>query len=268
MRTTLLVLSLFIVLGSLVSATPRVRVVHAISGAPNVAFFANQYPTGVTNIGFTQVSDYITLAPGVWTLKLTTATSSSTPGANVVNVTVELVSHTTYSLIALSNKGQPSLSLKVDDNTPPRPKFATIRFIHLAVTSPSVPVNVALNGAEVFLNYNFGQASAYQTVPAGPYNLDITVADDEGSLLTSVPSVDLQSRTVYTLYALGNGQVFASLSADHTATGADACALCPCQSNGGTASSNSEVNLVFEDLLPAQTSCCKGFKAAAAAASA
>jgi hypothetical protein len=216
----------------------------------------------VNNLAFTQVSDYINLAPGIWTLRLTTATNSANPGANVVNVTVELVSHTTYSLIAHLNNAQPSLSLKVDDNTPPRPKFATVRFVHLAVTQPSVPVNVALNDAQVFLNFNYGQASAYQTVPAGPYKVDIRVADQQGALLTSVPSVQLEPRTVYTLYALGTGQVFASLSADNTATGVDTCAHCPCAGNGGTATSNSEVNIVFEDLLPAQTSCCKGFKIA------
>jgi len=257
MKSSLLLLSFLSAFVLLASATPRVRVVHAISGAPNVNFLANNFQTGVNNLAFTQVSDYITLAPGIWTLRLVTATST-----NVANVTVELVSHTTYTLIALLNNAQPSLSLKVDDNTPPRPRFATVRFIHLAVTSPSVPVNVALNGAKVFLNFNYGQASSYQTVPAGPYKVDISVADQTGATLTSVPSVDLQPRTVYTLYALGTGQVFASLSADNTASGPDACAFCPCAGTGGTATSNSEVNIMFEDLLPAQTSCCKGFKMA------
>lgn len=251
-------------LASVACASTRLRVVHAVPGASNVDFQVNGAVTGVRNLAYTQASEYIDIRPGILTLAVATR-------EEVDNVKAqgdfEIVSNVDYTLLYLrsATDGPATLQLKIDDNTQPREKFSHIRFIHAAPVSPPVPIVVEANGMPIFSGFEYGQASVYQALPAGFYNITFSTTtfpdgalSPEKSVLTTVPDVRYESRTVYTLFALGLNEVIAALSVDSAATAVDPCAQCPCPGDmdfGFT--TNTEVNFVFEDMVPPQTACCK-----------
>jgi hypothetical protein len=243
------------------ASAARVRVVHAIPEDPNIDFLVNGAVSGIRNLAYTQASAYLDLRPGILTL----AVSVRGEAANVqASGLFEIVSNIDYTLLYMRETvdGDATLVLKVDDNTQPREKFAHLRFIHAAPVSPAVPLVVEANGMPLFSNFEYGQGSPYQPIPAGFYNITFTTRDDATevvSVLTSVPEVRYESRTVYTLFALGVDIVVAALSVDAAATPVDPCASCPCPHLGNDLAftTNTEVNFVFEDLVPPQTACCK-----------
>eukprot|EP01098_Paradermamoeba_levis_P006767 TRINITY_DN2817_c0_g1_i1.p1 TRINITY_DN2817_c0_g1~~TRINITY_DN2817_c0_g1_i1.p1 ORF type:complete len:271 (+),score=94.35 TRINITY_DN2817_c0_g1_i1:40-813(+) len=241
----------------LACANVQLRVIHAFPATPNIDFYANNYPTGIQDLAFTQLSDYVSLTAGIWELKVTLAGAKNTV---YKAQNFELVSHVTYSLIVQADPAtnQVAFNLKVDDNTPPRERYAKVRFLHLAPTNPPTPVTVEANGAPVFIGFNYGQASPYQFFPSGLYNISYKASNSD-QLLTVTPDILFNSRTVYTIFALGTDSLLVSEAVDMVPSSVDACAGCPCPANAGT-SSNSEMNLFFDGMVPAQTSCCSGQK--------
>jgi hypothetical protein len=231
------------------------RVVHTIPGSPNFDLYANDLATSVKNLAFNQASDYVVLPAGIWELKIT-LTGNKNQVIKASNY--ELVSHVSYSLLVLRDgtNGLPTFNLKIDDNTPPKEKFAHVRFIHATPVSPTFPITVEVNGVPVFLGYNYGQASAYQVFPAGLYNVTYRIDTPVRTALTTVRDVRFNSKTVYTLYALGLENVIATISVDAIPRVIDACENCPC-ANVDAFSSNTDVNFSFDGMVPKQTACCK-----------
>eukprot|EP01098_Paradermamoeba_levis_P007001 TRINITY_DN2907_c0_g1_i1.p1 TRINITY_DN2907_c0_g1~~TRINITY_DN2907_c0_g1_i1.p1 ORF type:complete len:280 (-),score=101.04 TRINITY_DN2907_c0_g1_i1:107-892(-) len=233
----------------------RIRLVHTIPGSVNVDFFVNDLPTSIKNLAFTQASSYVSFPAGIWELKIT-LTGNKDQILRAQNF--ELVSHTSYSLIIqrAGTNGLPSFNLKIDDNSPPKERFAHIRFVHVSPVSPTFPINVLANKRQVFTGYNYGQASAYQVFPAGLYNITYQINNPVKTTLTTVPDVRINSGTVYTLYALGLDNIIATLSVDAVPRIIDACEKCTC-ANDNAFSSSTKLSFEFNGLVPKQTACCK-----------
>ncbi len=71
--------------------------------------------------------------------------------------------------------------LLVDDNTPPTSGNVKVRIVHGAPSAPAVDVYVTAPGADLdtstptLTNVSFGVASGYLSVPAGSYQIRVTL---------------------------------------------------------------------------------------------
>eukprot|EP01097_Dermamoeba_algensis_P006430 TRINITY_DN4027_c0_g2_i1.p1 TRINITY_DN4027_c0_g2~~TRINITY_DN4027_c0_g2_i1.p1 ORF type:complete len:273 (-),score=56.19 TRINITY_DN4027_c0_g2_i1:251-1036(-) len=234
----------------------RLRVVHTIPNGPSVDIYANDMATNIKGLGYSEASEYVTLPAGIWDI---TATVAGCTDQLVKTQAFELVSRASYSLLLVRDytTGAAAYVLKVDDNTLPREMAAAVRFIHASPVTPTFPITVQANGKPVFANYNYGQASPYQVFPAGTYNFTFTITTPVTTVLTTVYDVSLSSRSVYTLWALGLERITATLSEDMGAHVPDLCADCPCQSPNAF-STSSQLDFVFDGMVPGQTACCRG----------
>jgi len=233
----------------------HLRVVHTIPNGPSVDIYANDMATNIKALGYAEASEYVTIPAGIWDITATVAGCTEL----VKTQSFELVSRAWYSLLLVRDgtTGAAAYILKVDDNSLPQEMHAAVRFIHASPVTPTFPITVQANGMPVFANYNYRQASPYQAFPVGTYNFSFAITTPVTTVLTTVYDVSLTSRSVYTLWAVGLERITATLSEDMSAHVPDPCDACPCQSPNAF-STSSELEFVFDGMVPAQTACCRG----------
>jgi len=89
----------------------------------------------------------------------------------------------------------------VDDNTAPASGQARVRFVHAGPDAPTVDVTLT-DGTTLFDDVSFKEASAYISVAAGTY--DLQVRDESGAVVVlTLADVTLAAGRVYTVFAVG-----------------------------------------------------------------
>ncbi len=170
-----------------------VRVVHAAPGAGNVDVFVGKSAL-LKNFAFGTVTDYVTLDPGKYRIRVAPAGKGT--GDAVIDETVTIKSDVHYTAVAL---GTSSFSLKVfgDNNYAPEGK-ARVRVYHL---SPNAgPVDVSVGGTKVISHQTYPHASGYLTVAPGSYTFKVTATDPGVTL--DLPAT-LKAGYVYSVFAVG-----------------------------------------------------------------
>lgn len=170
-----------------------VRVVHAAPGAGNVDVFVNKTEL-LKNFAFGTVTDYVTLDPGSYRIRVAPAGKGA--GDAVIDETVTIQSDVHYTAAAL---GTSSFSLKVfgDNNYAPSGK-ARVRVYHL---SPNAgPVDVSVGGTKVISQQKYPHASGYLTVAPGSYTFKVTATNPGVTL--DLPAT-LKAGYVYSVFAVG-----------------------------------------------------------------
>jgi hypothetical protein len=89
----------------------------------------------------------------------------------------------------------------LDNNSAPAAGKAHVRFVHASPDAPAVDIAVT-GGPVLFANVPFKGVGAYLPVDAGTYNLEARVAGTD-TVALSVPGVQLNEGTVYTIFAMG-----------------------------------------------------------------
>lgn len=197
--------------GSNNSDEAQVRVLHASPDAPNVDVLIDGAPI-LENVSYLTASDFLPLDAGHRQVTVTAA-GTSRP---VIDARVDLADDTSYVIIAAGNLAGISPIVVTADRTPPTAGNAKVRVLHAAPGAPNVDVYVSAPGGDISVseptlkNVPFGNISDYLTVPAGQYDLAVTVAGTK-TVAISAPGVALESEQVATVAALdapGGGSPF------------------------------------------------------------
>jgi LPXTG-motif cell wall-anchored protein len=197
--TVVLVLSLALVTSALAqSDMARVRVVHASPDAPAVDVWVDGN-VAFSNAPFTGITDYAGLDAGSYQVQVT-PTGETEPV--VIDATLDLAGGTDYTVVAVGLLADIEPLVLVDNNSAPAAGKAHVRFVHASPDAPAVDIAVADGGPVLFPNVPFKGIGDYLPVDAGTYDLEARVAGTD-TVALSVPRVQLDEGTVYTIFAMG-----------------------------------------------------------------
>jgi hypothetical protein len=219
MKKTLLALFLAALTLSLVACgdddgKAQLRVVHASPDAPNVDVSVDAKAV-LTNVAYGTASAYLPVKSG--SRKIDVAPTGTT--TNVIDVTPDLKDKAAYTVLAANLVANIEPVLLTDDNTPPSAGNVKVRIVHGAPSAGPVDVYVTAPGDDLttatptLSNVAFKVASDYLSVPAGSYQIRVTVAGTKTVAIDSgtVALTAGQIRTVVALDAVGGGAPFTAL---------------------------------------------------------
>lgn len=180
----------------------RVRIMHASPDTPAVDIFVNDEPA-VTALAFPDNTGYINLPEGTYNVKVFVSPSDGS-GDPALEADLEVAAGTDYTVLATGLVGDGTLGLLplVDNNTTPAAGNAHVRLIHASPDAPAVDVLVAGTTTKVFENVPFNSAQGPNPVPAGTYDLEVSVNPD-GPVVLPIDGIALADQTVYTVVAVG-----------------------------------------------------------------
>lgn len=178
-------------------ADPKVRMVHAVPGAPNVSLFRDNQAQGaeVTNLPYKGASRYFDTSTDTRVWDVRTAT---TPAATVGSVTFETHRGNKYTLIAVPSAGSLTDVVRIDD---PFEKGVTsdnarVRAFNAAFNAANVDVYLTAPTTDIAtVGPTFAAVGFKQAMPAsgansselegGAYTLRLTTAGTKSVLFTS-----------------------------------------------------------------------------------
>jgi hypothetical protein len=179
------------------------RVVHASPDAGNVDVLVND-AVAVPDLAFPDFTEYLTLAPGEYNVKVTPA---GDPGTVAIEADLELERGFEYAVVAVGELGVATLDtlVLVDDNR----RIATEAKVRIVHGSPNAgPVDIYLTGVgeavdqaePALMDFEFLAQTGYLSLPAGDYDVTVTAA---GSTTPAIgpATIELVNGGVYTAIA-------------------------------------------------------------------
>lgn len=189
----------------------QLRVVHASPDAPAVDVLVDDAVV-LSNVAYLQSSSYLDVPDGERNIKVNAAGTSTT----VIDADADLADGSDYTVIASGLLASIEPIVLEDDNTAPGSGNVKVRAIHGAPSAPAVDVYVTAPGADlsgatpVLTGVEFGDVADYLEVPAGEYQVRVTLAGTTTVAIDSGP-ITLSSgqiRTVIAVDAAGGGAPF------------------------------------------------------------
>jgi MYXO-CTERM domain-containing protein len=174
----------------------NVRVIHASPDAPAVDVFVNG-GLGFSNLGFTNVSNYVGLPMGNYNVQVT---PFGDPDTVVIDANLSLTGGVDYSVVAINTLANIEPLVLVDDNTID-PESARVRFVHASPDAPAVDIALA-GGSVLFGNVSFSEVGNYLNVAGGSYDLEVRIAG-ESTVVLDLPGIEVMNGAVYTVFAMG-----------------------------------------------------------------
>ena len=157
----------------------RFRAVHASADAPNVDVLVNDVLLpSLTNVPFGVGSAYLTVQPATYNIKVAPTGSTNA----VIEADLSLERGVDYTVAAINPVASIKALVLVDDNTPPAAGNVKVRLIHAAPSAGLVDIYITAPGADItsmpatISNFDFEDNSGYLEVPAGDYQVRITLA--------------------------------------------------------------------------------------------
>ncbi|WP_435157628.1 DUF4397 domain-containing protein [Haladaptatus sp. DFWS20] len=178
-----------------------VRVAHASPDAPNVDVWVDDKKV-LSDVPFKAVSDYLSLKPGTYTVKITAAGDPSTV-AFEGDVTVDAMAYTVAAVGELTSDDTEFKPWILVDDASPSDDMAAVRLAHASPDAPAVDVTVMDGKKKLFSDVAFGEASDYMEVPAGSYTLAVWPAEDAGCEPVATFDVEVEGGNAYTSFAEG-----------------------------------------------------------------
>jgi hypothetical protein len=178
----------------------RVRAMHLSPDAPAVDVLVNG-DVVLDNFAFREVSEYLTVLPGAYTVGVAaTGTTSS-----VADLDVTLEPGMAYSVLAtglLGGSGEQAFALRpIVDETAPDPENARLRVIHASPDAPAVDVLLGGDVIEALANIPYFTVSDYLTLESGTYDFSVNVAGT-GAEVLDLRGTDLENGNIYTVIAV------------------------------------------------------------------
>ncbi|MFB6165122.1 MAG: DUF4397 domain-containing protein [Haloarculaceae archaeon] len=186
------------------NGTARVRVLHASADAPPVDVYVDG-ELAEANLSFGTLTNYTNISAGEHNVTITAANDTNT---TLFQETIPVPAGT-YT-VAAAGSVQPGAEraftplILLDQAHAPEPGNALVRLAHLSPDAPTVDVTVEETGDVLFNNVSYGNATAYESVPAGNYTLQIrrATAGNNGPVGATV-NVSVEPGMAYTGYAIG-----------------------------------------------------------------
>jgi hypothetical protein len=187
------------------------RVFHASPDAPNVDVLVNGGRV-LEDVPYAAASDFLSVDSGDTRLQVNvTGTDTSAIDAHVT-----LEPNTDYFVVAADKVARIAPLVFTADRTKPASGSAKVRVLHSAASAPAVDVYVTAPDAgiasvtPVLTNVPFKAISDYLTVPAGTYDVFVTVANTK-TVAIQAKGLNLTDQLVATVAALdakGGGAPF------------------------------------------------------------
>jgi hypothetical protein len=204
------------------NGTASVRVVHASADAPNIDILLEDSLV-TEDLAFAEASDYADLVSGSRNIKVRATGGTD----NILNRDVTLRADSSHTVLLANDADDIETIVLTDDRETPGPGNIKLRIVHAAPAAGDVDVYITapdadISGIEPTLNdLEFRDDSGYLEVPAGSYQVRVTIANEKTVILDG-GTVTLESgdiRTAVALEADGGGEPFqAILLSDEMAT--------------------------------------------------
>ncbi len=175
----------------------KIRVLHAVPGAPAVDVYANGNLI-IENLPYKETSPYITVTPGDYNVKVYPTGETKNP---VIDSNIYIPENSIYTIAAIGKLPNICLYPIQEPTAANKTGMACVRFIHLSPNAPPVDIKLP-DGTIVFSNVPFKSIANYTCVPAGTYTFIVTPTGNDTVVLT-VPNIKLNPNTFYTIYAVG-----------------------------------------------------------------
>lgn len=174
----------------------HVRVGHCCPDAPNVDVHVDDSPA-FENVAFGDLSDYAMLDAGTHEVRVV----PSEGGDAVIEANLDLEDETAYTVLATGLLEDIEPTVFEDEPGQVPSDKAHVRFIHASPDAPEVSISVA-DGPEVFTNVGYREASNYEAVDDGTYDLEVrpTGADD---VVLTLDDISFGGGSAYTAIAIG-----------------------------------------------------------------
>lgn len=190
--------------GSLVDSTlTQYKVINA-SLVPSALNVFVDSALQLSNVPYTGVSNYQRTLAGSHNFSIE---ATSTPGASLLSFARNLSAATDTSIVLNGTSGALNALVLQDNNLPPPPATANIRFVNTSADVPAFDVfinfskqvsGLATNGASAYVNLSAAASTGTS------YEIDFNVAGTTTSLL-KLTSVVLTAGHTYTIYLAGPG---------------------------------------------------------------
>ncbi|WP_372626678.1 DUF4397 domain-containing protein [Arsukibacterium sp.] len=186
-----------------VNATSSVRVVHNVSDAPAVDVIVNDAITLVDALSFPDFTDYNTVAPDTYNVKVAADADNSVV---VIDADLTLEAGAFYSVLAVGSLGEDSIEALVLADTPRRVATeAQVRIVHGSTLAGNVDIYVTatedISATDpAFADVPFKAETGYVSLAAGDYVVTVTPA---GSKMAAIGPVvlTLEANSIYTAIA-------------------------------------------------------------------
>ncbi|MFC7134617.1 MULTISPECIES: DUF4397 domain-containing protein [Salinibaculum] len=175
---------------------PMIRIGHCSPDAPNVDIQVDG-ETAFEDVGFRDLSDYTSLAPGEHMVRIKPAGSTDT----VIELNASLDEDTRYTALATGMLDDIEATVFVDDPGDVPTGKAHVRFIHASPDAPRVGISVR-DGPDLFKRQQFRSASDYEQVDAGSYDLDVIPTGNREPAL-SLDGIEFSGGAAYSAIAVG-----------------------------------------------------------------
>ncbi|MDP9314103.1 MAG: DUF4397 domain-containing protein [Chloroflexota bacterium] len=179
------------------SNTARVRIIHASQDMPPVDILLDGQRV-LANVPFPFISDYLDVPAGQRQVAVVPAGQDASAALLTSAATFE--AGKAYSVAAVGQKNV-AVEVYTDDLSPPPAEKAHVRLIHLSPDAPGANVEI-VNGPTLATDLAFTEATAYQAVDAGTYNLRL-VATGQNTVIVQLPNTTLEAGKIYTVAATG-----------------------------------------------------------------
>lgn len=189
----------------------RVRVFHASPDAPNVDVLINGGRI-LENVPYKGVSDFLGIDAGDTRVQVNvTGTDTS-----AIDTHAEFAEDTDYMIVAADKVAQITPLVFTADRSRPEAGSVKLRVLHAAASAPNVDVYVTApdagiaNAQPVLSNVPFKVISDYLTVPAGSYDVFVTLRGTKTVAIEArgLAVADGLIATVAALDAVGGGAPF------------------------------------------------------------
>lgn len=181
-----------------------IRVLHAVPGAPAVDVYLNDKNVA-KNLSYSQFTGYSPNSEGTYVISLFAAGTTDSP---ILSNTLVLKENMIITIAVIGTLSAMEFLAIPDyhENVPIAAGRAVLRFIHLSSDTPSLDVALP-DGTTILQNVSFKEHSMYYAVAANNYTLLVKEAGTSRVIL-NIPNVNLESKTVHSIYAIGlmNGQ--------------------------------------------------------------
>jgi len=151
------------------------------------------------DVRYGMVSDYLTLPAGTYVVSMVPSDAGS-DAKPIVSASVRIVDDKSVTVAALGENDDLQTRVFQDDLTGPASGEARIRLIQASTVTPAVDVQTS-TGILIARDARAGSSTSYATVPAGPWDLELT-----GSGVDHSAAVQLPDGSVNTLFVLDNAQ--------------------------------------------------------------
>ncbi len=191
------------------ATAPQLRALHASPDAPPVNILVDGVPA-LTNVDYTQGSGFLPLEEDQYRIQVEAIVPGDDP--IVIDETYDLEYRNDYNVVAIGNVADPIAAfLIVNPTTDVFEGNIRAQVLHAAPDAPPVDVYVTAPGADLPTSTPINdEPLAYQDytgqieVPAGTYQVRVTLAGDPGTVVYDSGAADLAAGTDLLIAAVEN----------------------------------------------------------------